>query len=186
MYLSLPTSDPVLTNSGNGNVIASAGVTLCPRRPRSRVTGMRDIRYPELSDGFGDAPTSFDFNITTQISWAITALLIRPVREEATWVCLGGVPDFDKPRILLNFLIQYKGNPAFRQIDAQKPVGMDRNVYLDSVATYLWSLIKTRFMAMIDARMRRNPRFRAKVERARGGEGCGRVPFDRRGGDVAV
>jgi hypothetical protein len=130
--------------------------------------------------------TSFDFTITPQISWAITALSIRPVREEDTWVCLGGVPENDKPRILMNYFIQYRGNSAFAQIDAQRPANIDRDVYLRAVFEYLWSLIGDDFMAAITDRMRRNPLFRTEVERAMGGYGCGRAPFSRREGEAVV
>ncbi|WP_287130124.1 DUF4157 domain-containing protein [Candidatus Cyanaurora vandensis] len=137
------------------------------------------------SPGTSAAVTSFTLNITTQIAWAITALSIRPVREEETWVCLGGAPEYDKPRILLNYLIQFQGNNAFAQLVAQRPPAIDLETYLDSVSQYLWSLLRDQFMVMIADRMRRNSSFRVKVERAAGGEGCGRVPY-LESGDTAI
>ncbi len=133
-------------------------------------------------------PQTIDFtlNVTPQISWAITALLIRPVAEEDTWACLAGVPEYDKPRVLLNYLIQYRGNSAFAQIDAQRPPDLDRDAYLIGVAEYIWSLIRDQFMAMAVQRMNRNAAFRAKVDEAARGYGCSRVPFIEQGGDIAV
>ncbi|GEM_PF-4633519 len=134
----------------------------------------------------GGTPTSFTFNVTPQIQWAIEALMIRPVREEETWACLAGVGEYDRPRILLNYLIQYQGNRAFAQIIAQQPAGVDRETYLMSVAQFLWDSIRASFLQMIADRLARSASFRARVERVRAGEGCARVPFERRGGMVAV
>jgi hypothetical protein len=137
----------------------------------------------------GSAPpadgTTFTLTVTPQISWAITALSIRPVAEEDTWACLGGAPEYDKPRILMNYFIGYRGNFAFAQIAAQQPPGVDRGIYLQSVFQYLWSQVRGGFMAAIADRMRRNAGFRAKVERA-ATEGCARAPFLERGGQAAV
>jgi hypothetical protein len=122
-------------------------------------------------------PASFTLNVTPQISWAITALMIRPVAEEDTWACLAGVPEYDKPRVLLNYLIQYRGNSAFAQIDAQRPPDIDRLTYLKSVAEYIWSLIRDEFMMRAAQRISRNAAFRSKVEAVQRGEGCSRVPY---------
>lgn len=167
-----------------------------PREPvgNGRITsfyrGFGDPPMSKQSPASGAGTTSFTLNVTPQIKWAVTALFIRPVREESTWVCLAAVSEDDKPRILMNYFIQYRGNSAFRQIDAQKPASMDRDTYLDAVFQYLWSLIRADFMAGVAARMRRSPSFRVKVERARQdvmqGRACGTAPFLQRGDQAVV
>lgn len=131
-------------------------------------------------------PATVTLNVTPQISWAITALLIRPVAEEDTWACLAGVPEYDKPRVLLNYFIQYRGNSAFAQIDAQRPANVDRDTYLNSVMTYIWSLIRDGFMTMATQRMSRNAGFRTKVEEAASGRGCSTVPYITPGSGAAA
>ena len=125
--------------------------------------------------------TTFELNVTPQLQWAIHALLIRPRREEATWACLAAAPEYDRPRIIINYLIQYQGNSAFQQINRQRPAGMDSFDYLNSVGNFIWSHMRDAFMARINDRLARNEQFRQRVETARH-QGCSRVPFTQRGG----
>ena len=130
--------------------------------------------------------TTFDLNVTPQIRWALEALWLRPRREMDTWACIAAAPEYDRPRQLMNYYISYHGNSAFDQIDRQRPAGMDRETYLNSVFQYLWSLVSGSFMARIEARMRRDAAFRARVEGMRQHGGCGTAPFLQRGDEYAV
>jgi hypothetical protein len=147
----------------------------------------RPVVQREVGSGSGQPQSvTFDFDVTPQIRWAIIALLIRPVAEEDTWACLAGVAEYDRPRVLLNYFIRYRGNSAFAQIDAQRPADVDRDRYLYTVMEFLWSSIREEFMAMATARMSRNPGFRAKVEEAGRGRGCSRVPYVEPGSGAAA
>lgn len=135
------------------------------------------VQRQDETEENGGGGITISLNVTPQISWAVTALFLRPVREEDVWACLGGVPEYDKPRILMNYFIQFRDNSAFAQIDAQRPPDIDRDTYLRGVFEYLWSLIRHDLMVLIESRIRRNPSFRAKVERASSEEGCARMPY---------
>ena len=127
------------------------------------------------------SPSTITFNVTTQIQWALEALWIRPRREMVTWACIAAAPESDRPRQLMNYFISYHGNSAFDQIDRQQPAGLDRQVYLDNVFTYLWSLVEPQFMARIQARLQRDTRFRDRVNELSRHGGCGTVPFSQSG-----
>lgn len=132
----------------------------------------------EVGDNTGQQqPTEFEFNVTPQIRWALIALLIRPVAEEDTWACLAGRGEYDKPRILHNYFIRYRGNSSLDQIHAQQPANVDRDRYIQSVMEFLWSSIREDFMRMAAERMSRNAEFRRRVGEAATGRGCSTVPY---------
>ena len=123
---------------------------------------------------------SFQFQITPQLQWAIQVLGMRPRRESHTWACLLAAPEYDRPRILMNYLIGYSGNSAYQQIEGQKPADVDIYQYIESIGQFLWNNIRTAFLANANHRLSTNQGFRQQVADARR-QGCGQVPFTSRG-----
>ena len=165
----------IFFNSGKYNPDSTTGKRLLAHELTHVIQQNKSEKSIQKQQG-----NSFQFTVTPQLQWAVHALSIRPRREEATWACLAAAPEYDRPRILMNYLIQYQGNSAFRQIQNQQPPGTDTYEYLQAVGRFIWNSIRGSFMTMINSRMARNAQFRQRVEQARQ-EGCGRVPFDARG-----